>query len=319
MPQATISRDSRLWRAIVWTLRVSVALQCLGNATAVLRPFVGDPSKINSFLWAPADLGGLGSSEAAAGLVDSIGGWSLMAAAVLTLIRPCWPVLAPVTLWQVGLAAAKMWDAGDFASNLGFLFTGDVVFYTQAARIAAPICLILLDPWPRKTALSQTQVDVAMWLLRIAIAVTFIAHGYEALGVAAWGVRHNPRFIDYLILSAQNLCGYRLSQDAAGVLLNVIGVIDFVAAVLILCVRLRVVAFYMAFWGLVTAFSRITSAGLAGMGTVYPATLIRMAHAGVPLAVGLYWCLLKRSASPPELDESKPNEHDEHNDATNDQ
>lgn len=276
MTEPTVDRESRLWRAIVWTLRMSVAALCVGNAAATLS----FGSKVHSLLASPTDVHGLGWTDASASLVDMVAGWSLIAAAVLVLFRPCWPVLVPVVLWELALALATTWLGGDAGSEVSLL--------GHMARMAAPIGLMLIDPWPKNLGLSSRRVEAAIWLLRIGIAATFIGHGYESLQL-------KPSFVDLLLNSSRNILSWRMTQDTAECILYVIGIIDVSVGILILGFRWRTIAFYMAFWGLVTAFSRWTAVGWSGLGTIYPKLLIRTAHAGVPLAVGLYWCLAVRA------------------------
>ena len=148
----------------------------------------------------------------------------------------------------------------------------------HAARILSPIALIALLFARDNSRSSQRWLTAGQWLLRWAIVATFVTHGVEA-------IRLNPAFVDLLIGSADNLLGLALSQSFTNILLYLIGAVDILMAVLLICTRWRWVAGYLAFWGFVTACSRITAAGLIGFASAYPETLIRAANGGAPLAL----------------------------------
>jgi hypothetical protein len=258
--------SSKWLAAARWCLRATVALQCLGAAKFAL----GAGGQVFELLWDAPDVGGFGLSEATSLAVAHTAGWLLIVAAGLTLLRPCWPVLLPVALWQLLLAGAHTW--------LGGGFWAEVSLPAHATRILAPLALAIVDPWPARAPLSPARWEAGVWLLRGAAALTFVAHGLEA-----WNL--NPVFLDYLIIAAERLLDFDLSQDAAETILRAIAAVDIAAALLLVARRWRAVAYYMAAWGAITALSRIVHGGLAA----YPQTLIRAANAGVPLAVGLYW------------------------------
>lgn len=270
-----------LWRqpaalqALDGVLRVTVVLACLGSAWWSLRlesPVVG-------WLCSPAETGGLEWSEGTALSVDRAAGWMLIAAAALTLLGPCWPVLLGVAAWHVLVPLAETIMGGHFLSAW--------TLPAHAARIAAPLALAAIEPWPGRFAGSRVRLEGTVWLLRVAAACTFAVHGYEAL-------RLNPQFIDYLIAAADRCLGWKLPESQAVLALNIIGVVDVLAAAGLLVARLRWLAAYMAFWGTVTALARVVYAGLP----VGYETLVRAAHAGVPLAICLYWHLGSRPSTP---------------------
>ncbi|HEV2777703.1 MAG TPA: DoxX family protein [Solirubrobacteraceae bacterium] len=86
------------------------------------------------------------------------------------------------------------------------------------------------------------------WILRIAVASTFIGHG-------AFGIRGKEAWLDY----------YAIFGIPAGVgtdLMPLTGAVDIALGLLVLVVPMRSVLLYMAFWGLFTATLR----PLAGQG-----------------------------------------------------
>jgi hypothetical protein len=281
---------------------------------------------INPFLFNQAEVGGLDLSEAVAERVETVALWCLVAAAGLTLLRPCWPVLLPVAFWFLGIAIVDSHQGGehDLTAALPLLLLpyADWLRYlslpAHAARILAPVALAILsaktpggsrrffDRWflswfrrqdaavPSPDAgrgssrsiacgdVSARRAEAVVWLLRIGISLTFLTHGIEAL-------LNHPKFVDFLLASSDRLLGWPLQERAAQLLLRWIGGVDIMVAVAILCFRWRAVAFWMAFWGLITAFARVVEADWNS----YDKVLVRAAHAGVPLAIGLYWTFRK--------------------------
>ena len=195
------------------------------------------------------------------------------------------------TLAWVGLAAAlALWFRGTRAARIAACYLGlwiglqaiaamvaDPVHAwripaAQATRYLTPIALLLLWRPSRRGATA---------LLRVAAAATFLAHGLEAL-------QHEAAFVDYLIIAGRDLLGTEPTIDAVHDTLFAIGIVDLAVAVAILSTRWRAVALYMAFWGLITAASRIVHSG----GGAWHAAALRLPNAGVPLAL---WLLFRDS------------------------
>ncbi len=288
-------------KAIVAVLRWTVAVQCLGNAHWFLRV---DETPLLSLMWGQADVGGWGWSESTALAAQQAIGWYTLIAAMLVLVgkkgsgticakHPSgrsgkwfltpfsgW-ILWPLVMLQLSIAGAMCqmhlgfqpaphWLAPQIAS----LFP----WATQAARIAAPLLLWMLAPDPF-FRLSPMRTQAGIGILRGAIALVFLAHGIEALS-------HHPEFLDLIIVSARKWPGWNMSEQVAEQLLTAIGAVDIVVAGLCLVRHWPAVAWYMAFWGAVTAASRVTAGGWAFHWHEFAT---RMPHAGLPLALALYW------------------------------
>ena len=158
--------------------------------------------------------------------------------------------------WCLALALAE-WKMG------GAPFT-ELSVGGHAARIAAPL---LLAVWDRTKSVS--------WVLRVAIASTFAIHGYES-------VMLHPRFVDLILAADRNVFELGLSQRVAEVLLRVIGLHDIALAALVLYGRKNArLLGWMAFWGFVTAFSRVVQSGEGGLHH----TFVRAANGGLPLVM----------------------------------
>ena len=135
-----------------------------------------------SLLWGAQDLGGLSWSEQAAFRLQHVIGWCLLLAAICVVVRPCASVLVPLVLVQSSIAATIV------HMNWGYqvvwswpLAAWLVAFASQAARIAAPLALLILDPWRSTGTLPVRRRFVGVSVLRGAIALTFAAHGVKAL------------------------------------------------------------------------------------------------------------------------------------------
>ncbi len=283
MRAAKTTESSKLWQAIVWTLRITVALQCLGNWRWLAQ--IGE-SPLLSWMISPVDVGGLNWNEATGLAVQQTTGWLALVAGSFVLLRPCAAVLAPLGLLQL-LIAVAMWRTGSGytpqATWLSPQWAALFPLATQSARIVAPLALLLLDPWRAKRPLSPRRIRLAMGLLLGGAMFAFLSHGIEA-----WHLY--PVFIDLLIGTSGRLFGVALSQSSAEAMLAIIGVFDVFVAVACLFPRLRGVLWWMAFWGGITALSRVTA---FGWDSSWYAAAIRMPHLGAPLAVVLYWHLLR--------------------------
>lgn len=266
--------DAKLLHAIRWTLRVTVALQCIGNAWWFLRI---EETPLLSFLWGQPDVGGLGWSEQAALGVQHALGWLLAAAAVCVLVRPVHAALVAIAVMQLALAAALVRMQGEFQLPWNWLPAVVAALFPlaeQAARVAAPAGLLALDP-----PSTERRRSLGIGILRAAIIVTFAAHGIEA-----W--THFYKFVDYNILAARNLLGWQMSQSTSETLLTVIGGVDLAAAMLVAACRWSPAVWYMVCWGFVTAASRIV---VHGWELGWHEFTTRAAHFGIPLAIALYW------------------------------
>ena len=68
-------------------------------------------------------------------------------------------------------------------------------------------------------------------------------------------------------------------------LMRIIGWQDILLACALLLFRHKALLYWVACWGIITAFSRMTAMGF----TVYDMTLIRAANGGLALVLLLFW------------------------------
>lgn len=276
-PCTTLNRRSL--SPVIWTLRVTVLLACVGIwdlfIDRVENPFL-------HWLLEPVDIGGLNWDESTALALQSVLGWSVLAAGACVAVRPYRIILVLIALLQLLIAVATWRTADGYPLESSWVsprLTAMFPFTTHLLRIAAPAGLMLLTPGRGDSQPATYRPMAGIEILKWATAVTFFAHGVEAL-------QHSPEFIDYLIATSQRLVGVRMPQPTADFLLTIIGLVDMVAAVLCVATRWRSIWCWMAFWGAIAAASRITSYGFA---VGWHAALIRAPHAGVPLALALCW------------------------------
>jgi hypothetical protein len=234
-----------------WVLRLAVAGACVAAAWSAWAYY----SELNSLFYSK-----VGVSEAQTRSGDLVSALALLLCAALSLVgaRSWWIGLAG--LWFLLQAGAHTVSRGHALSELALL--------AHSARYLAPLALLLL---------AHGRARGAEGVLRWAAALTFTAHGVEALA-------HVPAFLDLLLLTARrfDLPG---SEDQAAGLLNVIGVLDLAVAGLVLVRRFRGIALYMTVWGAVTLASRVSAGGLAQ----WPEALVRLPNAAAPAALYLLW------------------------------
>ena len=139
-----------------------------------------------------------------------------------------------------------------------------------ALRYTSPLIAILLFQGSDKFRLW------AEWLMRIAIATAFAGHGMKALYA-------EPQFIDFILVTCRHL-SVDLGEEAAVWLLRFIGSVDlFLAAHLLFLkpARNHKALLWIAVWGAITAFSRITYGGSGNWHEV----LIRSTHFLIPITL----------------------------------
>lgn len=245
--------------AVVWTLRGIVALQCLGAAwSATLN--MSHLGGTLFFEW--------GFSESLALFVEQVGIWFLIGSAAAVLLTRNRVVPLLVAGYFLLIAAGHTYRGGA-------AFT-DWAIGAHAVRYMAPLALAFLIQ-PLSVDADRVHKTIN-WLLRGALAATFLIHGLEALN-------HHPRFVDYLLVASDKLLGYDLAEPVARRMLTVIGAMDVTLAALVLLARKwRLLLLWMVFWGVVTACSRIV---FGGWDKGFMA-LVRAANGGVALAL-FFW------------------------------
>ena len=289
-PPRTIESAPRPFAIVVWCLRLGVALQALGvgmRRLGLMNAWEDDSPVFGLLLyeweW----------QEAVAQGVDDGLGWAYFVCGVALLALPlCGTAirkvigrsepLVPVWVWQVPLCvvvALVQLTVTMVAWHRGGFFMSQLAPVSEAARLAPPVVLALLSFKQSSADANSRLLELGVWLLRIAAALTFVGHGLKALFLS-------PKFTDMLLAAADRI-HWNFTEASAHHMLRIIGAVDIVVAVLILCSRWRSVAYYMAAWAFIAALARVVHSGSGGTFEVF----IRAGNYCVPLAIALCWQL----------------------------
>ncbi|MDA7859521.1 hypothetical protein N9Z70_00040 [Mariniblastus sp.] len=268
------------YRTAIWCLRITTALQCLGIAGRYLLATFETESPAYGLLFF-----NFGIPEYAAQFIDDLGVYCcLLASGSIILTGILYDVskqllsdqsinrlrsldnvtLAFIVLWTLSMAIAET-IRGDLFSRFTLL--------EEAVRIASPLALLLFL-MTNRLAIGSRSHKWASIILLFATSTTFAIHGYKAIEL------YGP-FVDFLLLSKPFGITIASNQQTAEAFLFVIGWVDIILAISIVVLRWQGIALYMAAWGFLTAFSRITAGGL----DAWPELLIRSANAGAPLTL----------------------------------
>ena len=256
------------WRKADPVLRATAVVTCLTAAWVSWARY----SSVNSQLFM-----GWGLGESTARWVDRAAAVLLIGSAAAMLGSRAGSRVARVTwglaaLWLLALALALSLQGGAPYTALALP--------AHAVRYGTPVVVLLL---------ASGRARLAGGLLRAAVAITFSAHGLEALG-------HHPAFIDLIIGGARRSLELGVSEVQARALLTVIGVLDLLSAALLVTRRWPLVPGYMAAWGAITLGSRVLAWGFEQ----WAEAGIRVANAGAPLALLYYWRAARNAARPPD-------------------
>lgn len=249
--------------AALWLLGIAVVGTMIGMTAATFR---GDGTAINAFLFLTEEL-----SHEAAGRLERMVMASVLVLSIIALFKPHWAFLLPAGGYALAEALAREHERGYTFSEWALT--------AQAPRYLTPFAIILLLAGLHRTGFGRVFHVAGRLVLRVGLAVVFAVHGLEAL-------KAHPGFIDLIISSASNLISVRVPERTATQALTVIGYVDFVvAAALLFCPRAPIL-WWAAFWGGLTALSRVTAYGFGS----YPDVLVRTTHVLVPLAL---WMLAR--------------------------
>ncbi len=249
---------------VITTLRVVVAAQCFGVA---LQGLQGDASSLSVGLAQD-----LGWSMDRATAFDRNAAWGMALCGVLTLLRPSWIVLLPVTAWMLAAAWVPILGQTEPSARL--------IPLEHAVCAVAPLALMLLDFWPPRLKTYLGRCFFSLWLMRLAVVATFVGIGLLALLQATDG---GP-LLD-LVGSLSGRFDTELTDHSTRLALGVAGGVSLGLAVSVLLSRSRAVLLASGVWGLMLAFSHV----LAGGPLALPEFLVRIAIGGVPLTMLLYY------------------------------
>ena len=191
-----------------------------------------------------------------------------------------WPVIT-ILIGMVGLIPYWLlrWVDKDFQSGM---------FLEHFLQWGTPLLLALYGRMEHKKWLAMSGVFVSF---------TFIGHGQYAIGL---GVPHDNEYVNMTI----RLLG--VEEGGARLFLRTVGWIDVALPALFLIPKTRVPALgYAAFWGLVTALSRIPShftraEDWYGLHPWTAEAVVRLTHGLAPLVMLLLILRIRRKPEEPE-------------------
>lgn len=244
-------------RVLPALLAAAYSATCLGYAWS----FHQFSCKTFSFLW-----GTHGYSEALAGSVERTMVVLFLLSAVCIWIRP----VRGVALLGAGAMLVEMLSE-TFVPSAKY----PMVYWAEwALRYSVPVAALLLFKS------GKVCKERSVRIMRIAIALVFAAHGIKALLA-------EPQFLDFLLVTSRRL-GWGMDEGQSLMLLHMIGTVDLIVAAHLLFLRPvcnRGVLLWMAVWGAITAFSRITYGGWGNWHEV----MIRTSHLLVPVVLYLLY------------------------------
>lgn len=260
-----MARDSAGSAPLDNPVRHLFGLAVLGTALGVAAAtFRGDGTALNAYFFLTLEW-----SHATSGRVERLIVTLAVTFALAAWLRPNWPAFLFVGAYALAEALTRCYERGQPYSEWAL--------WAHAPRYLTPlgVCLVVAGVRRGVTAgAGRAWVLSGEALLRGGLAIVFSVHGLEA-----W--RAHPGFVDLILSSAYRVGEWRIPEAVATQSLRIIGIVDLVVAVAILVRPLRVVLLWAAFWGVVTAFARITAYGPA----FYPDFLVRFPHFTVPLAL----------------------------------
>ena len=297
----------------IWLLRIGILIHAIGLFVTV---FATRQTQFGNYLFLGVfdSRPGIDDPYLTAVLVEKITVSIFMALVLVAAVKPWAPLLLVIAAYVLAEAALGTLQGG-------YRFSEWTV-PASALRWGLPLVLLVLVAWPRLTCCRRWRLPLAAQLLALLVATVFFVHGY-----LAW--RADPRFIDLILGTAVKLLDFRPTEAQAVDLLKGIAVLDFVVALAALMApagamlaargkarratagveatvgrrrwwRLLPPALFLwlAFWGLITALSRMVSLGYPGGMSEHPEVLLRASHVFGPLAL---WVLCARLGRGDEL------------------
>ena len=167
-----------------------------------------------------------------------------------------------ISLWILMQSIATSLNGGKKFSELAVL--------AHATRWVMP--LVLWGALWQLKAGKRRQV-FEKYIIIIALAscsVTFAVHGWEAFC-------QNPPFQD-LLYNTFSIVGWNMSPQSNAYILKTVACMDIALAVLLLILQRPGIFLWLAFWGAITALSRITAIGLEA----WPQSAVRIANGALP-------------------------------------
>jgi hypothetical protein len=255
-------------------LRVVVAVQCWGAAAQQLQ--ATSTSELARTLFS-----GLGESSPVPVQFDRIAGLALLAAGLLTLVRPAAVAVLAIVAWF----AAQLIHSGRTETIGAGFSVGE-----QAIRVAAPFALALIDWWPPKLAFSLGRFLFALGVMKLALCVSLAAQGLRALV----SIPDRAPLTELAGKAVEKCLNETWSTVRLEMAVGLLGAGDLAAAICLAATRSRAVAIVAAVW---IAFR--TSLWTIALGSDgYAQTLIRAGMIGAPVVLAAFSILAVKENKP---------------------
>ena len=248
------SNKSDIQQAVLSLLKLALVFQTMGFAMEAF--FYG--SAIGKFFWLKFAM-----TDQLAFSVDRLIVASMLVLSLISLWKSYFSAFFAIFLYGLFRAFCIYYNGGSYSS--------DLAFFTQMARYTLPLALAI-------SCLKMRSSLTFVWSIKIAIAATFVAHGFEALNL-------HPKFVDFIIKTFRIYLNVSVSEAACHYILFVIGAADILAALALLTLNSKTAVVYMAFWGALTAVCRILYDPTNGLAD----TLSRVSHFAIPLALYMFY------------------------------
>ena len=271
-PPSPYDDPVRGWKFVQGALRVAVSVQCAGAAIAEWQRT--DDSPVLALLRSTYEIPSEGTLQ-----FGTYAAYALGIAALLTLMRPLWPLLVIVTFWFGACAVARYLET-EQAPAAGALII----------HVVSPLVLLLVDFWPPPLAFSIGRATVSLALLRMGIILSL---GFHAALV--WCELADPGRWSQLVDQAVRVM--EVPSAGAGLTRQVLAAIlalDAALAVNLLLSRSRPAALLPAAWCIALAALPLIARGPDAAAE----SLLLASAGGAPLALGLYWMMSVKEQPP---------------------
>ncbi len=117
-----------------------------------------------------------------------------------------------------------------------------------------------------------------LFAIQLSVFLIFMSHGLGCFS-------KNPLYIDYILGFFGDYTSFSVKQNQAEQLLDIIGIIDVIVAVLVLIKPFKALIYWLIFWGFLTSLLRIVDASILN----YIEFLMRVPHFGLPIVMLIMW------------------------------
>ncbi len=135
--------------------------------------------------------------------------------------------------------------------------------------------------WYAISHYNNKKLKFSSWFLfaiQLSVFLIFMSHGMGCFS-------KNPLYIDYILGFFGDYTSLSVKQNQAEQMLDIIGIIDVIVAVLVLIKPFKALIYWLIFWGFLTSLLRIVDASILN----YIEFLMRVPHFGLPIVMLIIW------------------------------